>query len=362
MNKGDAFELLAGEGVLRDGEWRERVLPAYTTEISDRVRGMLLGIAIGDALGNTSESMNPSERTAEYGTIRNYLPNRHAGGRAVGLPSDDSQLTFWTVEHLLETGRLDPAALMDRFATSQIYGIGRATGEAIDLYRQHGLDWKWIGARRAGNGALMRIAPVLLPHLREPTPELWLDAVLATAITHRDSAAIASSVAWVRVLWELLGADQVPEPSWWLDSFVLMVREVENPKTRYRPRGGDWAGFEGSLSDWLEYGRETILASPDVRAAGRYWYSGAYLLETVPSVIHVLARHADSAEDAIICAVNNTRDNDTVAAIVGAAVGALHGPEAFPAAWRRGLLGRTRADDDGHVFALVDEASARFAS
>jgi hypothetical protein len=235
MNKGDAFELLAGEGVLRDGEWRERVLPAYTTEISDRVRGMLLGIAIGDALGNTSESMNPSERTAEYGTIRNYLPNRHAGGRAVGLPSDDSQLTFWTVEHLLETGRLDPAALMDRFATSQIYGIGRATGEAIDLYRQHGLDWNWIGARRAGNGALMRIAPVLLPHLREPTPELWLDAVLATAITHRDSAAIASSVAWVRVLWELLGADQVPEPSWWLDSFVLMVREVENPRPDIGP-------------------------------------------------------------------------------------------------------------------------------
>ena len=48
------------------------------------------------------------------------------------------------------------------------------------------------------------------------------------------------------------------------------------------------------------------------------------------------------------------------AAIVGAAVGALHGEEALPARWRRGLPGRTREDDDGRVFELLGQAETIF--
>ena len=79
---------------------------------------MLLGLAIGDALGNTSESLTAAQRAeAQYGEIRDYLPNRHAAGRRVGLPSDDSQLAFWTLESLLERGELDPDDLSARFAS-----------------------------------------------------------------------------------------------------------------------------------------------------------------------------------------------------------------------------------------------------
>jgi ADP-ribosylglycohydrolase len=88
------------------------------------------------------------------------------------------------------------------------------------------------------------------------------------------------------------------------------------------------------------------------------WYSGAFLLETVPSVLYVLARHAEDPEEAIVRAVNDTRDNDTAAAIVGAAVGALHGRRALPDRWQRNLLGRTREDDDGRVFELIEQASS----
>ena len=59
-------------------------------------------------------------------------------------------------------------------------------------------------------------------------------------------------------------------------------------------------------------------------------------------------------------AVNDTRDNDTIAAIVGAAVGALHGEDALPQRWRQGLLGRTRESDDGRVFDLLDQAETLF--
>jgi ADP-ribosylglycohydrolase len=92
-----------------------------------------------------------------------------------------------------------------------------------------------------------------------------------------------------------------------------------------------------------------------VLAADRGWLSGAYLLETVPSALHILARHAGEPEEAIVRAVNDTKDNDTIAAIVGAAVGALHGKTALPARWIERLVGRTTASDDGRVFELIEQ-------
>jgi ADP-ribosylglycohydrolase len=82
----------------------------------------------------------------------------------------------------------------------------------------------------------------------------------------------------------------------------------------------------------------------------------------MPTVLHILARHADDPEEAIVRAVNDTRDNDTIAAIVGAVVGALHGRAALPRRWVDGLLGRTREDDDGRVFELIDRALAHVES
>jgi len=52
---------------------------------------------------------------------------------------------------------------------------------------------------------------------------------------------------------------------------------------------------------------------------------------------------------AIERAVNDTKDDDTVAAVVDAAVGALHGLDAPPPSWIDDLLGRTRADGEGRV-------------
>ena len=94
--------------------------------------------------------------------------------------------------------------------------------------------------------------------------------------------------------------------------------------------------------------------------AGNLWHSGAYLLETVPSVLYVLVRHGHDPAQAILQAVNNTRDNDSCAAIVGAAVGALHGASRLPAAWIDALLGRTSASDDGAVFRLLADAGDTF--
>jgi ADP-ribosylglycohydrolase len=67
-------------------------------------------------------------------------------------------------------------------------------------------------------------------------------------------------------------------------------------------------------------------------------------------------RFGNDPEEAIVRAVNDTWDNDTVAAIVGAAVGALHGRAGLPHRWIKALSGRTTADDDGRMFELLAEA------
>ena len=84
------------------------------------------------------------------------------------------------------------------------------------------------------------------------------------------------------------------------------------------------------------------------------------MLETVPSVIYILMRHAVDFEEAIMRAVNDTKDNDTIAAIVGAAIGALHGKKAIPERWIRNLSGRTTEADDGKIFELIAKARDRF--
>jgi ADP-ribosylglycohydrolase len=91
------------------------------------------------------------------------------------------------------------------------------------------------------------------------------------------------------------------------------------------------------------------------------WYSGAYLLETIPSVIYIMMRHGHDFEEALVRAVNDTRDNDTIAAIVGALAGALHGKEQIPDRWLRNLSGRTTDSDDGKIFEILKGARRAWA-
>ena len=125
----------------------------------------------------------------------------------------------------------------------------------------------------------------------------------------------------------------------------------------YMPRGGAFMDYRGPIWRFVQ---EKVGAAYNnnlsVTEACNSWYSAAFLLETVPSVIYILMKHGRNLEEAIVRAVNDTWDNDTIAAIVGAAVGALHGKRAIPERWIKNLLGRTSYRDDGRVFQLLKDA------
>src|SRR5579862_5583849 len=144
-------------------------------------------------------------------------------------------------------------------------------------------------------------------------------------LTHNDAASISSCVAFIHLLWELLRMGLPPDPLWWLDTFRSILLQVETSET-YELRSPALGQFRGALSQLLD--RELTTACHKVepiRNASERWYSGAYVLETVPCALYILMRHAHDPEEAMVRAANDTFDNDTTAAILGAAVGALYG-------------------------------------
>jgi len=329
--------------------------PLPDTFTFDRIEGMLLGVAIGDALGCTSEGQLPAFRESRYGEIRDYLPNRYANGASVGLPSDDTQLTFWTLEQLLADGKLDPAHIAARFARGCIFGVGSTVKQFLRHYHI-GVPWYRCGLESAGNGALMRISPILLPYLQAPSTDLWVDTAILAMLTHNDRAATSSCLAFVSMLWALLQMEHAPDPTWWVEHYVTLARELEGA-TAYTARGGGFVDYKAPLWQLIETKvPEACAQGKSVREACDTWLSGAYLFETLPSVLYILMQHADDPEEALVRAINDTKDNDTIASIVGAAIGALHGKQGLPQRWIAALPGYTTDRDEGRVYELLTQA------
>ncbi len=325
-----------------------------------KVEGMLLGLAIGDALGAPTEGMLPVERRRTYGEIRDFLPPRNNELGTIGAATDDTQLAFWTLEQLIEDGGFVPDRLARKLCSDHIRGIGNTVRTFIGRYKDEGLPWQLAGVDSLGNGALMRIAPVLVPHVQSPRASLYADAALDAMLTHNAYANVASCVAFVHILWQLLAMSRPPAPGWWIETFAAAARDLEG-STRYRPRYGAMADYEGPVWQFVQTEcLEALRQRTTVMEACDTWGSGAHLMETLPSVLFILASHGHSPEAAIIRAVNDTKDNDSVAAIVGAAVGALHGLAGLPCRWVQGLDGRIRKDGRSNVFRLILLAKQTF--
>lgn len=341
---------------LRDGQILNRTpnpLPASCKY--EKIEGMLLGIAIGDALGATSEGLKPSDRRRLYGEIRDYVPDRRPGqNRPVGVGTDDTQMSFWTVEQLIDDRGLRPESLAHKFCARRIWGIGGTVKKFVENFKDRHLPWYTAGPESLGNGALMRIAPIVLPYLRNPHPSMYADAAIAAMMTHNSFASNATCVAFVHMLWQLLGMSSLPEPAWWVDTYCSIAQELEGD-TAYQHSSSILGEYSGPLWHFVSnVCKDALKRKPTVEEACSAWGSGGNLFETVPSVLYILATHAHDPEEAIIRAVNDTQDNDSVASIAGAAIGALHGLDSIPERWVTHVNGRIRdGGGGGQIFRLL---------
>src|SRR5439155_6917449 len=137
-----------------------------------------------------------------------------------------------------------------------------------------------------------------------------------------------------KMLWDLLSMPAAPNEDWWLESYLAIARPLEGDATVYEPRGGIYTDYRGPVWRYVENViRKAKSEGLSILDACQRWHAGAFLMETLPSVLYILMHHANNPEEALIRAVNDTKDNDSIAAIVGAAVGAIHGFGRFPKPW-----------------------------
>ncbi len=351
---------------------------------SDRIPGMLMGVAVGDSLGfSTEHRFDPQSRYENFGTIVDHLKSEDV---RAGRISDDSQMTFWMLERLLAKRQLDFDDMVGRFVDRQslIVGMGQNTSASLSRHRTRlrggGLSIaQCVGdplVEGRGNGALMRFSPVVLPHLKSPSSNLWTDAVASAFITHGNTVALSSIVPMIYLLWETIRrrSGEVPSPMWWIDEYVRVGGDLEAGPLpcplNTEPIPKWYMGFRGTLCDFVDtVVRRALRDGVPLRDACSLdgFGSRADCTQTVPAVLYTLACHADSFSAAIIAAVNDTKDNDTIAAIVGAFVGAIHGKQAIRRRWIDGITsyslkihGREAMSDRSVMEEMSESASILF--
>jgi ADP-ribosylglycohydrolase len=154
---------------------------------------------------------------------------------------------------------------------------------------------------------------------------MWYFVTLAGVVTHRDAASTACSLAFARLLWDLLLQPDPPGPHYYYQNFLETLQDVEHD-TPYEAKTPRFDGWKGRLSKFLQ---QTI---PDARRRGlsvaqahQEWGSSSYLLESIPTLLYILENHAHQPQEALRLATQGTSDPSGLGALVGAAMGALHG-------------------------------------
>jgi ADP-ribosyl-[dinitrogen reductase] hydrolase len=330
----------------------------------DRVRGCLLGLAVGDALGAPLEGLSCQQIKAHYGRVRNYVDGVQAWKRKPyrwrlrGLYSDDTQQALALCDILIDHQRVDQARLADLYlglATPKgsfvgaHRGIGRSFRQVLAAL-ERGVPPRLTGQSTAGIGAAMRIAPVPL-YFGEELEPLFDSVMAASLMTHRDIRSLSGALAVSHAI-RRLSAGEPRDPS----LMLWVASDVVKAEKRIASEYGDVviqiSNHARSLSRAIAH-VESLLDSPRDRAlaalvdeANRHGAEPACKGPTqgfppacIPTCLYLLLT-TDSFEEAVIDVVNLGGDADTAGAILGAMAGAYYGADAIPKRWLDGLQNR----------------------
>ena len=146
--------------------------PAVNAPASDRSRGALYGLAIGDALGMPTQLLSPADITQRFGRLTDFEPADDDHPIAAGLPAgritDDTEQALLLAEALLAGGgHVDPLgfarALVEWENRMRDRGsldlLGPSTKAAVAAVVA-GAPVEEAGRNGTTNGAAMRVTPV----------------------------------------------------------------------------------------------------------------------------------------------------------------------------------------------------------
>ncbi|MFC7018948.1 MULTISPECIES: ADP-ribosylglycohydrolase family protein [Haloarcula] len=287
-----------------------------------RARGTLLGLACGDALGRPVEGWPRSRIASEHGRLTE-MQARGAHNLPAGAVTDDTELALCLARSIVESDGFDADDAARRFATwfegdpTGIGGMTRralarvATGEPWDRAAKHVWTQSPEG-HNAGNGSVMRCAPLAIRYTDDPAT-LVETSVTSSRLTHWDPRCTHGCAALNLVVAGYLRGEDSPV------SAALDRLDGEAPT-------------------------DVAVAVQEAEAATdpTMLPVTGYVVDTLEAGVgHALL--ADSAEEAIVTAVNNGGDTDTVGAVAGAVAGARYGAESLPETWLEELTVRTEA-------------------
>jgi ADP-ribosyl-[dinitrogen reductase] hydrolase len=284
--------------------------------VFDRARAAYLGLAIGDALGATTEFMTPGEIRARY-----RVHSKIIGGGWLylkpGQVTDDTEMSLALGRALLAEGAWDLRGIAEGFLAwmkSKPIDIGATCRRGIRDYMLKGQLEAHYHEWDAGNGAAMRMAPVALFTLGDPAA-MERCATAQAHLTHNHPLSDAACLAVGRMVQQALcGGDRF--------DLHAISRDLVAEYHCFR-----FNHYQGNAS--------------------------AYVVETLQTVFHYLFT-TGSFEECLTGVVNQGGDADTTGAIAGMIAGALYGYEAIPARWAKKLDRRVREEVEAQALGLVE--------
>ncbi|WP_241680529.1 ADP-ribosylglycohydrolase family protein [Pseudactinotalea suaedae] len=336
-----------------------------------RVRGCLLGGAIGDALGGPVEFWDLERIQAACGPagVRQYVPEDVDGTHTYGRITDDTQMTLFTVE-----GIIRGAVRRDRGLGFTVAVLHHAYDRWLDTQLQSGPDgerdgWlvteRWLYSRRApgntclsalegprggrrklerfgeparndskGCGGVMRSAPfgLMPPWVWDSLPWQLETAAEAAGYTHGHPTGQLASGALAVLVGAIVRGQELPDA---VDTTVRLLREQDHHE-------------ECVLA--IERAAEAAQEAPSAAAItslGGGWVAE----EALAMAIYAALAHPgpDEMLDALALAVTHSGDSDSTGAICGNILGALHGETALPPELAFEVEGR------GTILSLADD-------
>jgi ADP-ribosyl-[dinitrogen reductase] hydrolase len=280
----------------------------------DRYKGALLGLAAGDALGTTVEFRSRGSFTPLTGIVG-------AGpfGLLPGQWTDDTSMALCLAESLLECGGFDATDQMQRYcrwwqqgylsATGLCFDIGSTVLAALQSFCRNGDPIAGSESpTSAGNGSLMRLAPVVMYF--SPGASMAVDGInrlldmaeLSSRTTHAAAECLDACRYFAWLLHLAFGGTSKQ---------VLLESRMYQART---PAVAD-----------LIAGKWKTKPEADIRGSG-------YVIHSLEAALWCFAHH-DSLESALLAAANLGEDADTTAAICGQLAGAFYGVGTIPSDW-----------------------------
>ncbi len=303
------------------------------------VRGALLGLAVGDALGV------PHEFRPRYELERKPVTGMDGYGtwnQAPGTWSDNTSLSLCLAESLsVEYNLYDIAdrmiAWLDKAywsARGEVFDVGRSTAAAIGRLRNGVVHPADAGLRRErdnGNGALIRVLPaVFCLKDRSADERAWIVAELSS-LTHGHRRSQLACIVYVEVARYVLSGATLGEAYGQVSVDLSARFACEDEAHR----------FSRILSGYLSSLKPSAVSS------------SGYVVDTLEAALWCLLTTA-SYPEAVLRAVNLGGETDTLASIVGGLAGLAYGVDAIPADWLSVLTRRQDIED------LADRLATRY--